>query len=138
MEYYVYWFLLALGMLIAEMATGTFYMLVLSVAFVIGGVAAWLGLGLPLQLILSASAGIGGIVLLRHFKADESTDAANQNLDIGQSVRVIDWHDNGTARVYFRGAEWDAEMESADTPFSATLYIKAVRASVLILTQHKP
>ncbi len=137
MTSYVYWFLLALGLLMAEMATGTFYMLVLSIALAVGGVAALLGLGEPLQLTLSAAAGITGIIFLRRAKAARPAKAASQNLDIGQPVQVIAWRDDGTARVYFRGAEWDAEPESADTPRATTLYIKAMRGSTLILTQHK-
>ena len=138
MESYVYWFLLALGLLMAEMATGTFYMLVLSVALAVGGVAAWLGLGEPLQLILGAAAGFSGILVLRRSKSARSADASSQNLDIGQPVQVVAWHADGTARVHYRGSEWDAEPESADTPHADTLYIKAMHGSALILTQHKP
>jgi membrane protein implicated in regulation of membrane protease activity len=134
---HVYWLLLALGLLMAEMATGTFYMLVLSVAFAIGGVAALLGLGEALQLMLSAAAGITGILFLRRAKAARPAKASSQNFDIGQPVQVIAWREDGTARVHFRGADWDAEPESADTPHAATLYIKAMRGSTLILTQHK-
>ena len=134
---YVYWFLLALGLLMAEMATGTFYMLVLSVALAIGGAAAWLGLGEPLQLILGAATGIAGIILLRRAKAARPAGAGSQNFDIGQPVHVIAWREDGTARVHFRGTDWDAEPESPDTPRADTLYIKAMRGSTLILTQLK-
>lgn len=137
MENYIYWFLLALSLLIFEIVTGTFYMLVLSLAVAIGGVTAWLGLGFPLQLFLCATAGILGIVLLRRLKTATPADTSSQNLDIGQPVQVIAWRESGTARVHYRGAQWDAEPESADTPHSATMYIRAIRGSVLILTQHK-
>lgn len=137
MAAYIYWFLLALGLLIAEMVTGTFYMLVLSVALAIGGTAALLGLGMPLQLTLSAATGITGIFLIRRAKSARPAEASSQNLDIGQPVQVIAWHEDGTARVHYRGAEWDAEPESADTPRVATLYIKSMHGSTLILTQHK-
>lgn len=138
MDSYIYWFLLALGLLIAEMVTGTFYMLVLSIAVTIGGVAGLFGLGMPLQLVLSAVAGIIGIFLIRRSKVAHPAEAASQNFDIGQPVQVIAWREDGTARVHYRGAEWDAETESADTPHLNTLYIKAMHGSALILTQHKP
>jgi membrane protein implicated in regulation of membrane protease activity len=137
MATYVYWFLLALGLLMVEMATGTFYMLVLSIALAVGGMVALLGLDEQLQLVLSATAGITGIILLRRAKAARPAEAASQNFDIGQPVQVIAWHEDGTARVHYRGAEWDAEPESADTPRASTLYIKFMRGSTLILTQHK-
>lgn len=134
---YIYWFLVALVLLMAEMATGTFYMLVLSIALAVGGGAAFFNLGVPLQLMFSAAAGIVGIILLRRAKAARPAEASSQNFDIGQPVQVIAWHEDGTARVHYRGAEWDAEPESADMPRAATLYIKAMRGSTLILTQHK-
>lgn len=137
MATYVYWFLVALLLLMAEMATGTFYMLVLSIALAVGGAAALLGLGFALQLTLSAAAGFIGIIILRRMKSVVVTGKAEQNLDIGQAVHVLAWHEDGTARVHFRGADWDAELESADTPRANTMYIKAMHGSILILTEHK-
>ncbi|MBU1691101.1 MAG: NfeD family protein [Gammaproteobacteria bacterium] len=134
---YIYWFLLALILLALEMATGTFYMLVLGLALGVGGVVALLGLSLPLQLTLSAVTGIAGTVILRRMKIGRPDAALNQGLDIGQPVQVVVWKDDGTARVHYRGAEWDAEPESADTPRDQTLYIKTMRGSILILTHLK-
>ena len=51
MAIYVYWFLLALVLLGLELATGTFYLLMLSIAMAVGGVAALFGLGLILFII---------------------------------------------------------------------------------------
>ena len=134
---YILWFLLALVLLIAEMASGTFYMLILAVAMCVGGAAALLGFGGPLQLTLSALAGIAGILQLRRWKASRSATPDNANPDIGQPVQVLTWREDGTVRVRYRGAEWDAEPEAADTPHDNTLYIKTMRGSTLILSQHK-
>lgn len=138
MEPYIYWFLLSLILLALEIASGTFYMLVLSVAMVVGGTAALLGLGEPLQLVCSGLAGVIGILLLRRWKAARPAEAAGSNLDIGQPVQVVTWHEDGTARVHYRGAEWDAELETADTPRDGVLYIQAMHSSRLILTHRKP
>lgn len=135
---YIYWFLLALGLLALEMATGTFYMLVLSIALAIGGAAALLELGLPLQLTLSALAGIVGTVILRRIKAAHPKEAVDQNLDVGQPVQVLSWREDGMARVHYRGAEWDAEPEFAGAPREGPFYIKEMRGSILILTHLKP
>ncbi len=135
---YVYWFLAALALFGLEMASGTFYLLVLGIALAIGGGAALIGLGTPLQLVLAALAGITGTVLLRRRKSAAPVESAEQSLDIGQPVKVLTWRDDGSARVHYRGAEWDAEPESPDTPRDATLYIKALHGSTLILTHHKP
>lgn len=138
MAIYIYWFLLALALLGVEMATGTFYLLVLSIAAAVGGSAALLGMGFTVQLGFSALAGIAGILLLRRWKGGRNADADSQNLDVGQTVRVLNWREDGTARVFFRGAEWDAELDAADAPREGTLYIKAMRGSVLVLTHQRP
>ena len=130
MENYVYWFSIAVVLLMVEMATGTFYMLILSLAFGAGGVAALAGSNMPLQMLLGALFGVVGIFVLRRTK---TTTQVAQSLDIGQAVNVVAWHEDGTARVRYRGAEWDAELQSADLPHEGTLYIKEIRGSKLIL-----
>lgn len=137
MEPYVYWFLLAFGLLALEMATGTFYMLIVSIALGLAGIAALLGLNLPLQITLSAVASILGTVILRRTKGMRTGKMISQSLDIGQSVRVISWRGDSVARVYYRGTEWDAELESPGSSRDGALYIKAVQGSKLILTPYK-
>lgn len=137
MEIYVYWFLLALILVGLEMLTGTFYLLMVAIAMAMGGLAGWLGMSLAWQLILCAAAVVAGTIILRRWKSGHATEMPNAGLDIGQPVRVIKWHENGSARVFYRGAEWDAETESSDTPHDTTLYISAVRGSGLVLTHRK-
>ncbi len=137
MEYYIYWFVLALVVLGLEMATGTFYMLVLALALGVGGVAALLGMSVPWQLAFSAVAGIIGTVLVSRMRSVRGRAAVNQSLDIGQYVKVITWREDGSARVFYRGAEWDAEPESADMARDGVFYIKAIHGTKLVLTQHK-
>ena len=138
MEPYVYWFLLAFGLLALEMATGTFYMLIVSIASGLAGIAALLGLNLPLQIMLSAVASIIGTLILRRMKGMSTGKVISQSLDIGQSVRVISWREDGVARVHYRGTEWDAELESSSLQRDGVLYIKAIEGSKLILTPYKP
>lgn len=135
---YIYWFVLSLVLLGLEMATGTFYMLVLSLAVAIGGLAALAGLGLAMQLTLVGVAAVVGTVILRRTRRARPDDKSNEGFDIGQPVKVLSWNADGTARVYYRGADWDAEPESGDTPREGVLYIKATQGSKLILSQHKP
>lgn len=137
MAIYIYWFLLALALLGLELATGTFYLLVASIALAVGGFAALLDASMPWQLVLSALAMIVGTLLLRRWKYTPAKEAGSASLDIGQVVQVLKWHENGTARVLYRGAEWDAELESADMPHDGTFYIADVRGSSLVLTHRK-
>ena len=135
---YVYWFLLAFGLMALEMMTGTFYLLVLGIALGIGGAAALFGLSMPLQYTLSAVAGIVGTVILRRVRRGMVSSAPNQSLDIGQQVQAVTWREDGTARAQYRGSAWEAEPESAEMPRVGSLYIKALRGSTLILTDRKP
>lgn len=138
MATYTYWFILALVLLGAEMMSGTFYMLVLAVAVALGGVAALAGLDMAWQISVAGVAAVIGILILRRSKVIRTPDANNDSFDIGQSVRVIAWHDDGSVRVHYRGAEWDAQTAEADTPHDAPLYIKSIQGSKLILSQHQP
>jgi membrane protein implicated in regulation of membrane protease activity len=137
MAIYVYWFLLALILVGLEMASGTFYLLIVAVAIAIGGASALLGFAFAAQLALAALAGITGIVLLRRWKGGHVSNATSQSLDTGQPVKVLIWRDDGTARVFYRGAEWNAELEAKDGGHEGVFYIKEIRGSVLVLTNRK-
>lgn len=138
MATYHYWLLLAFVVLGLEMATGTFYLLVVSVAMAVAGLAARLGASLALQLILCALALVAGIFILRLWKKSRHNESYGVSLDIGQPVQILNWHEDGTARVEYRGAEWDAEPEYGDMPRKGPFYIKQMHGSSLILTQQKP
>lgn len=138
METYIYWFLFALFLLALEMASGTFYLLVVSIAMAVGGLAALLDASIAWQLALCALAVIAGTLLLRNWKNDKGSSAPDVGLDVGQQVQVLAWHENGTARVVYRGTEWDAEPESVEMPREGIFYIQAVRGSSLVLTHRKP
>lgn len=137
MATYIYWFLLALVLLAMEMATGTFYLLMVSVAMAVGGLAALLNVSPAGQLAVSALVVIAGTIIVRRWKTRQTHEAASADLDAGQPVQVLKWQENGAVRVFYRGAEWDAEPEQADMPRDGTLYIKAIRGSRLILTHRK-
>ena len=137
MEIYVYWFLLALVLVVLEMLSGTFYLLVVAIAMSVGGLVALAGAGFVWQLLLGAVTGIVGTIILRRWKSAQAIASPNIGLDIGQQVKVLKWNDNGSARVFYRGAEWDAELEAVDTPRDGALYIAAVRGSGLVLTNRK-
>jgi membrane protein implicated in regulation of membrane protease activity len=137
MEDYVYWFLLSLLLIGVEMTTGTFYLLVLSIASAIGGFAAWIGMSSAVQLTLCAIGAMFGILLLRRWKSLQIPQNSSDSMDVGQVVKVLHWREDGSARVLYRGAEWDAELEFSEMPRDEALYIVAVRGARLILVNRK-
>ena len=65
MESYIGWFVVAFGLLVAELLSGTFYLLVISIALAAAGIAALAGASIALQFVVAAAIGIGGSVWLR-------------------------------------------------------------------------
>jgi membrane protein implicated in regulation of membrane protease activity len=132
------WLILA-GMLVgAELLTGTFYLLAVGIAFAVGGVAAWLGAGLELQLFVAGALAIAGTFAAHRWRRTRGSAPADLAIDIGQPVRVQAWNPDGTARVAYRGSLWAAEPASADVVRGETLYIVAMRGSTLIVSDRKP
>ncbi len=105
------WWLLAGAAVALELLTGTFYLLMIAVGLVAAALAAHLGAGPVLQILVAAVVG-GGAVVVWHLKRDRSRSElpaqanANVNLDIGETVQVSVWHADGTANVQYRGANW--------------------------------
>jgi membrane protein implicated in regulation of membrane protease activity len=112
------WWLIA-GVLVAvELATGTFYLLMLALGAAAGAVAAHLGWGVPAQLVSAAVVG-AGTTFGWHMKRKRDGVASNdrdQNLDIGEHVDVPRWHADGSAQVHFRGSTWQARFDGAGPP----------------------
>ncbi len=115
------WLGLAALALIGELATGTFYLLLVALGLAAGGVAAWFGAALQWQLVACGVVLLAGLLVLRKTRVlkQRGLDAARNadvNLDIGQTVVVESWSDNGTARVWYRGAHWQAELARGQAP----------------------
>lgn len=136
------WFGLAGILVICEMFTGTFYLLMIGFGFAAGGLVALAGLGGELQLIAAATVGIFSVFALRRSKWGRTTqrNAAsdpNVNLDIGQALVVDTWNGNEggarTARVKYRGALWDVELEQGAIACSGIFVIREIRGSRLIV-----
>ena len=107
------WWLLAGTAVAIELATGTFYLLMIGIGMVAAAIAAHLGLPLTGQILTAAVVG-GGAVALWHWQNGKRPQAAPANanpdvhIDIGEAVQVEQWNADGTASVKYRGANWTA------------------------------
>jgi len=132
------WFVVAFGLLVVELMTGTFYLLMVAIGCAIGGTAALAGASLPVQFVAGAAVGIAATMILRRTRFGERrmrTDASGNRdviLDIGEVVQVAAWHE-GTAHVRYRGCRWDATLEPGAVPQTGAQVIKAVRGSTLVV-----
>ena len=107
------WWLLTGAAVAIELATGTFYLLMIGIGMVAAAIAAHLGLPLTGQIVTAAFVG-GGAVALWHWQSGKRPQAAPANanpdvhIDIGEAVQVDQWNADGTASVKYRGANWTA------------------------------
>jgi membrane protein implicated in regulation of membrane protease activity len=138
MEHFWTWWIVAALLIGAELLTGTFYLLAIGIAAGLGGVAAWLGADAPMQFAVAGVLGVVLTMVAHRWRLAHATPPPQPGLDIGQSVQVLHWNDDGTARVAYRGSEWDAEAAKPDGARPETMYIVATRANVLVLSDRKP
>ena len=130
-----HWVLWVLGVVLigAELVTGTFYLLAVGIAFVLGGVAAWLGASVELQFVIAAVLAVIGTWAAHRWRTRHGPAAHDVPLDVGQPVQVQVWHPDGTARVSYRGTQWNAELARPGAPREQTMYIVGTRGSTLLL-----
>ena len=142
MSDWMVWFGLAGVLVICEMFTGTFYLLMIGIGFAAGGGAALAGSGGSMQFAAAALVGIAATYGLRRSKWGkmERGNAArdpNVNLDIGQAIVIEAWNggegEARTARAMYRGALWDVELEGGAQAKAGTFVIREVQGSRLIV-----
>jgi len=139
MSSWMWWMVLAFGLLILELLSGTFYLLVIAVALAAGGLADLAGAPMELQLVVAAVIGFGGAIGLRRTRFGRlKNDAdAQQNFDVGQMVRVDRWSSANTARTLYRGAEWDVMLAPGEQPAAGDFVIQSVQGSRLVVAARK-
>ena len=130
---------IATGVLVAaEMATGTFYLLMLAAGTAAAALAAHLGIPSVGQFAVCAGLGGAGVIwchLHQRRKPMEvaTSDNRNLHLDIGSRVHVDAWRVDGTARVHHRGAAWEARSAGGLPALPGDHVISAVDGNQLVL-----
>jgi membrane protein implicated in regulation of membrane protease activity len=107
------WWLVCGGLIAAELLTGTFYLLMLSLGAAAAALAAHANMTPPWQLVIGAVVGAVAVTLwhLKNGRAQRHADTsrdANVHLDLGETVQVTEWNAQGLALVKHRGAQWTA------------------------------
>jgi membrane protein implicated in regulation of membrane protease activity len=132
------WWLAAGVLVAAELATGTFYLLMLALGAAAGALAAHAGLGSIAQIAGAAVLGGGATVLChlrrsRHPAALPAATNPDVNLDVGGTVQVPTWQPDGTARVHYRGSAWDVRHVGPGHPAPGLHVIRALEGNRLLL-----
>ena len=150
MEEYLAWLVIGLALVIIELLTGTFYLLVLGIAAFGAALAAWLGQGFPMQVIVGSVIAAGGCYGVHLYRAKNAMQQMAP-VDAGQPANFEAWVDRGArlARVSYRGASWDAVVEAGEAPGDETqgdatlgagaiLYVIATHGNTLKVTTRRP
>jgi membrane protein implicated in regulation of membrane protease activity len=132
------WWLLAGSVVVLELLTGTFYLLMVGLGMVAAALAAHSGIGMTWQLVLAAAVGASGVLAWYFIKKRTPADASVQSLnsvhlDIGETVQAEEWQADGTTRVKHRGAEWTAMLRPGDTPAIGTYRVVELHGNRLVV-----
>jgi membrane protein implicated in regulation of membrane protease activity len=143
MEMWVLWVIVGLVLVIAELVTGTFYLLMLGVGAIAAALVAWAGGNALVQAMAGGGVAIGGAILVHHWhESHRKADEGRANfLDRGQPVVLEAWANEaaGLARVKYRGASWDARVAAGTKPVpGSTLYIDAQEGQTLVVIEAPP
>jgi membrane protein implicated in regulation of membrane protease activity len=133
----VWW--IVTGVLVAvELATGSFYLLMLALGAAAAAVAAHLGFGVNAQLVVGAVIGAGAVAAW-HFKrrsmpaGPAAAENRDVNLDIGETVQVSDWDAQGSGSTQYRGARWQVRHMGTGAPQAGRFVIRRVEANRLFV-----
>ena len=138
---WVGWLVAAGVLIVLEMFTGTFYLLMIGLGLAVGGLAALASHGPAVQFLAAAVVGIVATLMLRRSRIgrggrSDATRDPNVNLDIGQTVFIDAWTLEGgrhIARVKYRGADWDIELEHGEQAVPGSFVIRQIRGSRFIV-----
>ena len=134
------WAILGLALVIVELLTGTFYLLMLGIAAFGAALAAWLGQGFGVQAVVAVVISGAGCYGVHLYRAKNETQQMPQ-VDAGQPASFENWVDQGArrARVRYRGASWDALVEGDVAVESGTpLYVVSTHGNTLKVTDRRP
>jgi membrane protein implicated in regulation of membrane protease activity len=132
---FISWLVFGILFMFGEFATGTFYLLAIGLAFIYPAIAAYVGASTAMQIAaLGSGAIVHALIVLILRKLKPSGSPVIIPPDVGQRVEVIEWIDESSARVSYRGQVWEADKARDEMPDAAHGIIKSVQGSRLIIT----
>ena len=134
------WVIAGMVLVIAELLSGTFYLLMLGIAAFGAGLAAYVGQAFPVQSIVAAILAAAGCYGVHVYRAKSAADRMPP-IDAGMPARFESWLDAGSrlARVRYRGASWDARVEGTDAVEpGATVFVLATDGNTLKVAKNRP
>jgi membrane protein implicated in regulation of membrane protease activity len=140
MEHSLAWAIVGLLLVITELLTGTFYLLMLGVAGFGAALAAWLGFDFGIQAAVFVVASGAGCYAVHLYRAKNQAQQM-VSIDAGQPASFESWVDEaaGLARVRYRGASWEARVDGhAGLQPGTVLYVLATEGNTLRVSLRRP
>jgi membrane protein implicated in regulation of membrane protease activity len=134
------WLITGIALIIIELVTSTFYLLVLGIACLAGAVVGYGGGAFIWQALVAAALAVAGVFWVQQYKK-KTVSKPMQSLDFGQPAAFESWvsKDAGQARVKYRDTLWDAEVTGEIAgKHGEILYIDAVVGSSLKVSKTRP
>ena len=134
------WLIAGFILIIVELVTGTFYLLVIGIAAFAGAGVAYAGGTFVWQAVAAAVIAVAGLIWAHRYRQTISPKRM-QGLDFGQPAAFESWVNKSTAqaRVKYRDALWDAQVagDVSGEP-GEILYIISVDGSTLKVSKTRP
>jgi len=133
----LFWWIGAGVLVVLELMSGTFYLLMIALGCVAAALAHIAGAAADAQFAIAAVVALAAVVLLRRSrfgrrKREQASRNPDVNLDIGQTLNVPAWHER-RARATYRGAAWDVELAEGEPEDAQVYEIRELRGSRLIV-----
>ena len=144
MDLWLMWVVVGFVLVIAELLTGTFYLLVIGIGAFAGALVAWLGGAGTVQAVAAGAVALIGtwLVHMWHRAQPKDLPGTSNFLDRGQPVVLERWDNEpaGLARVKYRGTTWEARVMVPDARVvpGTTLYIEGQEGGMLLVGAAPP
>lgn len=134
------WLIAGIALIVTELATGTFYLLVLGIAALVGAGVGYAGGAHLWQAVAAAVVAVAGVVWVQQYRK-RSAASPMRGLDVGQPAAFESWVNRsaGHARVKYRDALWDAQVSGdASGEPGEILYVVSVDGNTLKVSKTRP
>ncbi|MDR2328258.1 MAG: NfeD family protein [Comamonas sp.] len=115
MEISTVWWLLTGLAVVAELLTGTLYLLMVAIGMAAAAIAAHLGASEVAQILIAAIVGAATVLACymrqkRRGSLLSGERDQDMHLDIGEQLEIEHWDADRTTQVRYRGAPWTATL----------------------------
>jgi membrane protein implicated in regulation of membrane protease activity len=134
------WLIAGVALIVTELMTGTFYLLVLGIAALVGSGIGYAGGTHVWQAFAAAAVAVAGVIWVRQYRK-RTVASPMRGLDVGQPAAFESWVNQGAghARVKYRDALWDAQVSGdAQGESGEILYITSVDGNTLKVSKTRP